>query len=219
MTYSAEAIVKAGGTVVQLPQVKDEAGAKAALTLVDGIIFSGGGDLDPAYYGQALLSGQPAMDIERISPDRDRSDLLLMNAAISADMPTLGICRGMQVMNVAAGGSLIQDIPLQVETAVVHRDPLRKVMVYHPISIKAGTQISAMLGSTELSVNSWHHQGILELGTGLTPTAWSSDGLIEAFEMVDRKYMIGVQFHPETLVKNGKMLYLEMFRELVRQAQ
>lgn len=218
-TYAAEAVVKGGGIVVNLPRVTDKASAEAALNLVDGVVFTGGGDIDPKYYGQSSFPGQPALDVSRINPDRDISDLNLMKIAIARNLPTLGLCRGLQVMNVAAGGSLIQDIPLQVKDPLVHRDPARAVFTYHNISISSGTKLAGLIGGGTLQVNSLHHQAIAGLGSGLTVSARSSDGLIEAVEMADKTFMMGVQFHPEYYVKKGSTKFLTIFSQLIKAAQ
>ncbi len=204
--------------MVYLSRVYNEAGAAIELNKVDGVIFVGGGDIHPKYYGETLISGYRSYDLQGISEARDISDYNLAKAAIALDKPTLAICRGSQILNVAAGGSLIQDIPAQVGTSVIHRDPQLAVTVYHSITINSGSLLAGMLGTGTRTVNSYHHQAVKKLADSLAATATSNDGLIEAIEMPGKEFILGVQFHPESYVNKGDSAHLEIFKKLIQAA-
>ena len=136
-------------------------------------------------------------------------------AAIRQDVASLGLCRGAQVLNVAAGGTLIQDIPSETESRILHRDPNRLINVYHDIEISGGSLLADIMGAGTLNVNSWHHQAVDRLGASVVSVAASSDGISEAFEITGKTFILGLQFHPETHIKNGDMKHLEIFKKLV----
>lgn len=215
----ADAIVKAGGIVVELPNVKNQAEATAALNTVNGVIFTSGGDVDPKFYGETLLPTILNRDLEQMNLERDISDLELMKAAFVLDKPTLGICRGAQVMAIAAGGTLYQDIPSLYPTSIIHRDPDFIKFLPHPVNIISGTGLANLFTSTTISASSWHHQGINSIPASLVVSARSDDGMIEGIEMPDKKFMIGVQFHPEYNLSKGETHYLEIFKALIKAAQ
>jgi gamma-glutamyl-gamma-aminobutyrate hydrolase PuuD len=154
---------------------------------LDGVLFSGGVDVDPCHYGQ---EAEPSVEVDE---ERDKFELPLARRAIEAGLPVLGICRGMQLLNVVAGGSLIQDLD-------GHRvAPGSDRSGHHVVRVAPGSQLAAILGQAEVPVNSRHHQalGEAELAPGLTPTAWSSDGIVEAFERPGDGWLLAVQWHPE----------------------
>jgi putative glutamine amidotransferase len=167
------------------------------LDSLDGILFSGGGDVDPAYWGAAQ---HPETGID---PGRDSAELMLMKAALDMDLPILGICRGMQVMAVAAGGTLHQHLPDVIgherHRAASGTDPLAadaSAFGRHDVVVKAGSQAQALLGS-RLTVNSFHHQAVDDPGT-FTPSGWCpEDRVIEIIEDPRRSFALGVQWHPE----------------------
>jgi putative glutamine amidotransferase len=181
------AVSAAGAQPVLLPPSPE--GNDEILAIADGLIFCGGPDLDPSLYGQ-----ERSAETVHLAPDRDAPELDLMLAALALDVPVLGICRGMQLLNVALGGSLIQHLPAVLghdghATAPGHFDT-------HPVAIAAASRIGELLGERAV-VHSGHHQGIGETGSGVVATAWAPDGAIEAIEMVDRRFVIGVLWHPE----------------------
>ena len=189
-----DAVTRAGGEPVLLEQATDLDSAKAALDTVDALILTGGEDVDPSYYNEA-----PDPMLEEPNPARDTSDYWMMTAALDEDFPTLATCRGMQVMNVVCGGTLYQDLPTQFDSDVQHRDPELVDFTYHDVTIEDGSLLAQIMGAGKLNVNSWHHQGVKTVGEGLTVTARSDDGLVEALEMQDKTFMLGVQFHPERM--------------------
>jgi len=187
-------VTEAGGVPVLLPPVP---GIARALGRLDGLILTGGGDLDPAGYG-----AEPDPRTSRVHPERDQAELELLAAALADGLPILGICRGMQLINVARGGTLDQDLAPDAG----HR-PAPGTFGSHPVRIAAGSQLTAILqpdgGHAELTLNvpTAHHQGISRLGDGLVPVAWAQDGLIEAVELPpgpgQHPFMLAVQWHPE----------------------
>lgn len=183
----AQAVLKAGGIPVILPTLETPEQAQRVLERLDGVIFSGGVDINPAWYGEAVWNESVEVD-----PVRDRSDSLLGRTALALGKPILGICRGEQLLNVLLGGSLYQDIPTQLPNTHFHRN------VRHKIGIKEGTFLSNLFRADSLEVNSFHHQAVKDLAPGLTVAAWSDDGIVEAYE---NDQVWAVQFHPEGLLR------------------
>jgi gamma-glutamyl-gamma-aminobutyrate hydrolase PuuD len=182
---------RAGGSPVVLPvHGGDDPGIAARL---DGVLLTGGGDVDPARYGRPADPATAGIDHQR-----DEFELGLVRAAREADLPLLGICRGAQVLNVAFGGSLMQHVEADLPGAAAHWAPERWDQSVHPVRLEPGTLLAAVLG-TEVKVNSIHHQGIGELGSGLVAAGRSPDGLVEAIEAPGRRFLAAVQWHPECL--------------------
>jgi putative glutamine amidotransferase len=196
-----------GGVPLVLPAVEGE--VPEALEAIDALILPGGGDIDPAHYGGARHEANYG-----ISPERDGFEMGLARAAIARrDLPILCICRGMQLVNVALGGDLVTHIPDHYGHGVAHRHPeLRPVP--HPVRLEPTSRIARLLGATELTVQSVHHQAVGRLGAGLRAVAWSPDGVIEAIESDDHPFLIGVQWHPE-LGALGDDRQRRMFEALV----
>jgi putative glutamine amidotransferase len=181
-----EAVTLAGGRAVLLPP--DDLDADV-LRVLDGLILSGGADLGPDLYGE-----RPA-PLTDSRPDRDASELLLVRAALAADLPILGVCRGMQLLAVAAGGRLHQHLP-EVLGHEKHR-PAPGVYGQHEASFTPGSRIAALMGD-DLGIHCYHHQGVADPGT-LTVTGRTEDGLIEAVEDPGHRFVLGVQWHPEVV--------------------
>jgi putative glutamine amidotransferase len=180
----------AGGVPIVLPAVEGE--VPEALEIVDALILPGGGDVDPAHYGGVRHEANYG-----ISTERDGFEMKLARAAIArGDLPILCICRGMQLVNVALGGDLIQHIPDHFGNGVAHRHPDLK-HVQHPVDIAADSRIGRLLGVSSLTVHSVHHQAVGRLGQGLRAVAWSPDGVVEAIESETHPFLIAVQWHPE----------------------
>lgn len=210
-TY-ADAVEQAGGEPVFLPCVTSDEEAMTALTTVDCLIMTGGEDINPAWYGQ-----EPIEKLEEVNDARDVSDFALIRQAMAMDMPTLCICRGMQLLNVTCGGTLYQDIPSQLSSDVVHRDPNGEDFVYHDIDVLDNNFVAVSQGGPgTYSVNSWHHQGINQLGENLAVAATASDGTIEGIIRQGNTYFYGVQFHPEWMVHDGYPQYLKYFQDLIQ---
>lgn len=185
-----EQVAAAGGAPVLLAPIP---GIEEAVRALDGLVIAGGPDVDPARYGQ-----QPGAHTTITRPDRDAAEIAMFRAAHDSGLPVLGICRGMQLINVALGGTLIQHLP----DVVGHEghSPVVGGMGEHKVRIGAATALAGLLEATEAgstaAVPTHHHQGVDCLGAGLVASAWADDGMIEAFEL-DGPFMIGVQWHPE----------------------
>ena len=206
-------VEKAGGEPVLLDLVTDQESAKAELEKVDCLIMTGGADVDPSYYGE-----EPDPALEDVNKERDVSDMAMLQEAIDEDMPVLCTCRGAQVLNVLSGGSLYQDIPTTEEfkeQTVVHRDPEEIDFTYHDVTIEEDSLLSQIVGEETLKVNSWHHQGLKDIGDNLKVTAHTEDGMVECIERTDCSYVIGVQWHPEWSVEEGDDSFLVFFTDLM----
>ena len=205
------AIEAAGGIPVVVPPLAPEALAPL-LDSVAGVCLSGGPDLDPVAYG--------ADRHQRIGPtweELDRFELNLVTAADARDLPMLAICRGMQVLNVARGGTLHQHLPDVAGEAICHRQPEVSDTATHWVKIDPESRLSAILGAQRQMVNSFHHQGVASLGPGLRVTATAGDGTVEAIEAVDRQFVLGVQWHAECLV--GQPEHAGLFSAFVSAAR
>jgi putative glutamine amidotransferase len=207
------AVEQAGGDPVLLPLIEDEDQADEVLDTIDGLVMTGGEDIDPSYYGE-----EPDSKLETVNAERDKSDNYLLKAALDEDFPILAICRGVQFLNVVCGGTLYQDIPTQYDTDILHRSTDQVDFVYHDIDIVKGSKLADIMGAGTLNVNSWHHQGIKKLGDGLTVVATAKDGMIEAVEKDDATFVLGLQFHPEWHIDDGDTEFLPIFQTLVEYA-
>jgi len=189
-----QAIQAAGGLPVVIPHRSDEQAA-IILSKLDGLLLSGGGDIDPDYFGQELLPENGNID-----PLRDSFELKLTRLALERGMPILGICRGMQVINVAAGGSVWQDIHLSIDQPLQHSQLAPRWYATHHIKLVQGSLLERILGRNTVRVNSFHHQIINNLGKNLVISALAGDNVIEAIECSGVKnFTLGVQFHPENM--------------------
>ena len=212
----AAAVKKAGGEPVLLDGAVDAETAGAILDGVDCIVFLGGPDIGPSWYGES-----PAPGLEEVNPARDVSDYWLARTAIDRGMPLLAICRGCQLVNVVCGGTLYQDIPSQLGSDL-HRDPRKKKYAWHDIAVEDGDSLiaAALGGPGAYEVNSWHHQGIKDVGKGLVVTARSADGLPEALEFKgSNQFMLAVQYHPEKMIEKGRKQQLRLFEMLIEAAK
>ena len=181
------AVERAGGRAVLVPPSDD--GIEEILDAVDGLVFSGGSDLDPDLYGQ-----ERHPETNGIVPARDTAELALLEAALERDLPVLAICRGSQVLNVALGGDLAQHLPDEVGHNGHKESP--GTFADHDVEIEAGTRLARVLGN-RAAIKSHHHQGLARLGEGLRPSARDEDGWVEGLEVPDRRFAVGVLWHPE----------------------
>ena len=185
----------------------------ALLSRLDGLMLTGGLDIQPSLYGQGA---HPA--VTKTSAERDEFELKLLRVALEADLPVLAICRGQQVLNVALGGTLIQDLPSQVGTTVSHDDKARpRAGIAHRVTLVPGSKLHALLGADEIEVNSFHHQAIGKPGRGLVPAAFAPDGVVEGVELPGARFVVGVQWHPEAFWHEPQ-LFGPLFRALVEAA-
>ncbi|MEX2211519.1 MAG: gamma-glutamyl-gamma-aminobutyrate hydrolase family protein [Gaiellaceae bacterium] len=197
------AVERAGGRPLVLPPAADA--VEETLDLLDGIIFSGGGDLDPASYG---AEPHPATDVPR--KERDQADFALLTAALERDLPVLAVCRGSQVLNVALGGDLVQHLPDEVGHERHRHTP--GAFADHDVTVEPDSRLGSILGD-RAPVKSHHHQGYGRLGDGLVEVAWAEDGTVEALESPEKRFALGVLWHPE----EGEDFAL--FQALVEQAR
>ena len=218
MNVYIAAATAAGFEAVTLPVVSTEAAAKRALDGIDAIILTGGEDLDPKWYGEEPLKDADGKNVNVVNARRDTSDMLYIKGALGLDMPMLCICRGMQLLNVVCGGTLWQDIPMQIGETIVHRDPNKRVFVTHLIRIEKGSLLNTVVGYSVAKVNSWHHQAVKDVGEGLVVTARADDGIVEAMEMPGKTFVFATQFHPEQLVNSGYTAYRTVFSRLFEEA-
>ncbi len=207
----ATSIQRAGGLPLLIPTLTDAACIEAYIDRLDGILFSGGNaDVDPARFGE-----DPVRQLRLITPERDEMEIELFHRAFERDLPVLAICRGIQVINVAAGGSLIQDIPSQVGDAVGHFPRgMDMHLLYHSVRLEPGSRVHGIFGETDLRVNSFHHQAVKAVAPEFRITARASDGVIEAVEAPDKRFVVGIQWHPETLTVRYPR-FLDLFTSFV----
>ena len=196
-----DAVEQAGGRALVVPPSED--GVEETLDLLDGVIFSGGADVDPALYGAAA---HPETDEPQAR--RDAAELALLTAALERDLPVLAICRGFQLLNVARGGDLVQHLPDEVGDDTHKQVPGE--FARHLVKVKEGTRLGAIEGVGS-DVTSHHHQALGRVGTGLVETAWAADGTLEAVEDPDKRFVLGVQWHPEAA--NDRALFEQLVAE------
>jgi putative glutamine amidotransferase len=192
------AVERAGGIPVLLPPHLSEQARAALWERIDGVLLTGGGDIDPARFDEPA---HPT--VADVSPLRDALELELVGRALDAQVPLFAICRGLQVLNVALGGTLYQDLPTDMPGPINHSQSAPRHEATHAVKVMGeGTRLGSIFGASELEVNSFHHQAIKRLGRGLRDVAWAPDGVIEGVEMdgPDR-FVIAVQWHPEDLVE------------------
>jgi gamma-glutamyl-gamma-aminobutyrate hydrolase PuuD len=187
-----QSVVRAGGAPVILPCMADREAIGAAVAVADGVLLTGGGDIISLAYGE-----EPHLASKLRDPTRDEMELEVTRRALERELPVLGICRGVQVLNVALGGTLIQDVPSQVAGAVQHYSAGLDTVLLHTVAIEEDSLLARVMGTTSTAVNSWHHQAVKEVGRGLRVNCRARDGVIEGLESVDGRSILGVQFHPE----------------------
>lgn len=204
------AVMKGGGVPLLVPVNTDEEVIRKQIEQVDGVLISGGWDVNPLLYGE-----EPKNDMTFIYPEVDTFDLIAVKIAIELNKPILGICRGLQILNVALGGTINQDIKLIDGCFIKHQQLAKRHIGTHSIDVLEGSKLEDVLGKS-LHVNSYHHQSINKLGDGLKAIAYSKDNIIEAIEKEDEKFVVGVQWHPEMMVDfDDKML--DLFRKFIGQ--
>jgi putative glutamine amidotransferase len=196
------ALEAAGALPVLIPLYQDVTLLDDLRGRLDGLLLTGGGDVDPREYDEP---SHPKT--ERPDAARDRIELAITRDALQQEIPILGICRGMQLFNIARGGTLIQDIPTQVRGAVDH-DPRgdRSAFAMHRIAIEADSRLARIIGATSHTVNSYHHQAVAKPGAGVRVVARAEDGVAEAIELDDHAFALAVQFHPERLFEQDARL-------------
>lgn len=200
-----DGIVEAGGTPIMLPLTDDDKRIEQLVAMCDGVLFTGGQDVAPALYGEdataEYLAGNP-----ELCPERDRMEPKLLNEAIRADKAVLGICRGMQLINVAFNGNLWHDLPSEYPSDVEHHMPNPPYdLLGHEVTLQSGTPLAELMEQAgegdRIAVNSYHHQAVKQVGEGLEVMATADDGVIEAVYRPESRFLWAVQWHPEFLHK------------------
>ena len=209
-------LVECGAVPILLPTSVDTASLRAMYEQAGGVLLSGGGDADPAFYGETKHPTTDDIDLER-----DNTEMTLARWALEDDKPTFAICRGVQVMNVALGGTLIQDIPDQwsPHASMVlehrgHKISATRDQVLHEVCIDPNTRIAGILGAGNVGVNSFHHQALKRVADHLVVTSRAPDGIIESVEVPDRHWYVGVQWHPEDMTA-GRADMMALFKSFV----
>ncbi len=194
------AVQQAGGVPVPLPPQISAASLEQLGAGLHGLLLTGGGDVDPALFGEA-----PHHTLYDVAPARDTLETAALTLALRRGLPVLAVCRGIQVLNVALGGSLYQDVGTDPGTQIPHSQTEPRDQPTHKVKVTPGSRLAETLGADELEVNSMHHQAIKRLGRGLTAVAWAPDQVVEGAELDDpTRFVLGVQWHPEELVGHSE---------------
>jgi len=208
------AVQQAGGVPVVLPPALSERALARLTRGLEGLLLTGGGDIDPALFGEA-----PHPTVYDVSPARDALELSVVRMALERRLPILAICRGAQVLAVAAGGALYQDVGTAPGTTLQHSQPEARDLPSHKVIVKAGSRLARVLGAEEIEVNSMHHQAVKSPGRDLVPVAWAPDDIVEGIETTDPdRFVLGVQWHPEELCGHSEPAR-RLFAALVSAAQ
>ena len=209
-----KSIYEAGGIPIVIPPSDDLTILPNLLDSLDGILLSGGADINPLFLGE-----DPVRELHNINPYRDRQELMIVKMAADRQIPILGICRGIQVMTAALGGTLYQDIYSQAEGKLIkHSQDLDRAYASHIVNIEEDSTLAGIMGKTVLPVNSFHHQAVKEPAPGFKVCARSNDGIIEAIESTEYKSMLGVQWHPECFILNGDTSMMPIFEWLINES-
>jgi putative glutamine amidotransferase len=207
------AVQQAGGVPVVLPPQLSAASLARLARGLDGLLLTGGGDIDPAAFGES-----PHPTVYEVAPARDTLETSVVGIAIERRLPILAICRGIQLLNVALGGTLFQDVASDPGTQLPHSQHEPRDQPSHKVRVATGSLLAETLGTDELEVNSMHHQAVKTLGAGLTAVAWAPDQVIEGVELADAsRFVVGVQWHPEELARHSESAR-RLFAALVRAA-
>lgn len=205
-TY-VDAVFKGGNIPVVIPLIEDEALLEKLISTLDAVILPGGEDVNPARYDE-----KPSPHLGEVNEKRDDFEFMIIQLCVNHNIPIVGICRGMQVINVYFGGTLFQDLPTDyIDKSIIHRQSESREVGTHTISVEPGSYLHKVTDSETLLVNSFHHQGVKKIAPGFIVTARAADGVVEAFESIDRP-IIGVQFHPEALMINNDSTMINIFR-------
>jgi len=208
-----DSVLLAGGLPVLLPPVDEVDLVAEFLARVDGLILTGGADIDPAEYGEG-----PHPKTKLLHPRRSRFELAVARSAFQKGLPVMGICLGCQVLNVALGGSLYQHVPEQIDSSLTHSPGTAGDRSEHQIRIEPGSLLARILGVTTLRANSSHHQAIKAVAPPLRPVAWSQDGVVEAAEGQAPAFLLAIQWHPENLATESPR-HRALFEALVEAAR
>lgn len=207
-----DAVRAAGGIPIAIPALETLEDVAYYAELVDGFVLVGGSDINPARFGQ-----EKHESVQFVHTRREEFDFALLEAALETRKPVLAICLGMQELNVIHGGDLIQDIPSMVQTDVAHRASTEAPYGEHTITITPGTLLHRLIGEESITVNSIHHQAVGNLGKGLVASAAAPDGIVEAIELKDHPFALGLQWHPEIMYPDP--VQFRLFQGFVKAAK
>jgi len=207
-----QAVEEAGGLPVIVPVSVDAETLRGIYERLDGLLLPGGGDMRPHIYGAET---HPLTD--NFDDPRDAAELKLTRWAVDDDLPVFGICRGHQVVNVALGGTLIQDVPSEVGTDTAHNVTVPRNALAHAVQVDPGSRLASILGATSVKVNSLHHQSVAQAAPGACVTAYAPDGVVEALEVPDKRFVLSVQWHPEDLYQDDPAMK-RLFKAFVEAA-
>lgn len=206
-----QAVISGGGIPFVIP-TGVENDAQQISALLDGLVISGGGDINPV-----LFNEEPIPQLGNVTPERDSSELELVRYMLALDKPILGICRGHQLLNVAFGGTLYQDIISQSDSPLLQHDQkAKREHPSHAVHIAQGTILSSIAASEKIMVNSFHHQALKDVLAPLVISGKASDGIVEAVESTDHHFVVGVQWHPEALMQNDDQVSVRLFKAYMK---
>ncbi len=194
------AVQQAGGAPLALPPQLSAISLARLARELHGLLLTGGGDVDPARFGEP-----PHPTLQEVAPARDALEVSTIHVALEGGLPILAVCRGVQVLNVALGGSLFQDVGTEPGTQLPHSQQEPRDQPTHKVKVQPGSRLAQTLGTDELEVNSMHHQAVKTLGAGLAAVAWAPDQIVEGVELTDPSHLVlGVQWHPEELIRHSE---------------
>lgn len=203
-------VVKAGGLPILLP-AGIEHNVQHVGGLIDGLLLTGGGDIDPTLYGE-----EPHLKLGSVSPQRDCAEIALVKEMFRLDKPILGICRGLQILNVACGGRMYQDIHTHHDQfALQHVQKAPRNHLSHFVHVEKGTMLESIVNRVQFKVNSFHHQAVRHVPKPFIVSAVASDGIVEAIESTAHRFVMGVQWHPEELCEYEDDISMSLFRRLI----
>ncbi len=213
LSYNNINVIKeAGGIPIILPLLKEE--CDSYLDIIDGLLFSGGNDVNPMYFNEDPVNGIGETNILR-----DEFEIEIFKKAVVKDIPILGVCRGMQVINIAAGGTIYQDIKTQFKTNMCHKQTgTPQYNYFHNVQIEEDSKLYNIYKSNNIYTNTFHHQAVKDLAPGFKSTAKTKDGLIEAIESTNNKYVLAVQWHPEMMYCVHKE-HFQIFKDFINECK
>jgi putative glutamine amidotransferase len=210
-----DALTESGAVPMVLPNLLDEDSVDVLVKKLDGLLVTGGGDIDPTLFGE-----EPHQKLGGITPERDTFEINIIKKMLELNKPILAICRGCQIVCIAAGGDMYQDIYTQIEGNVIqHSQRAPKWHGSHYIEIETGSMLHQITKSTKFKVNSFHHQAVRSMPDQFEVCATSSDGVIEAFESKQHSFVLAVQWHPECMIEKGDQPSLAIFQSFVQAAR
>lgn len=206
-----DCIANNGGVPVLLPNQPIEKNIDLYASWIDGLLVTGGDDIDPTLFGE-----EPHRYLGEIVPERDHFEKRLLEKLLQIDKPIFALCRGCQILNIAANGDMFQDIYAQLDKELLqHQQKAPRSHLSHFVHVKEGSLLSRITGNSRFKVNSFHHQAVRNVADGFVASAYSSDGIIEAIESNNHRFVLGVQWHPECLVKRGDEVSKKLFQSFV----